>query len=121
MILNSVACTEHLKQTYFPDDSKWKIKQGSALDAKYLESLGKFDIVYSWGVLHHTGDMYKALELVEKNVADNGKLFISLYNDQGFTSKFWHSIKRTYVNSPYLIKQLILFLMLFSIMGSDNN
>ena len=115
--IDSVACTEHLKHTYFSDDSKWKIKQGSALDAKYLESLGKFDIVYSWGVLHHTGDMYKALELVEKNVADNGKLFISLYNDQGFTSKFWHSIKRTYVNSPYLIKQLILFLCYFRLWG----
>lgn len=115
--IESVACTEHLKHTYFSDDSKWKIKQGSALDAKYLESLGKFDIVYSWGVLHHTGDMYKALELVEKNVADKGKLFISLYNDQGFTSKFWHSIKRTYVNSPYLIKQLILFLCYFRLWG----
>lgn len=111
--INSVQCTEHLKQIYFSDDSKWKIEQGSALDAKYLESLGKFDIVYSWGVLHHTGEMYKALELVEKNVADNGKLFISLYNDQGFTSKIWHTIKRTYVNSPYIIKQLILFVCYF--------
>lgn len=115
--IDSVQCTKQLKQVYFSHDSKWKIEQGSALDAHYLESLGKFDIVYSWGVLHHTGAMYKALELVEKNVADNGKLFISLYNDQGFTSKIWHAIKRTYVNSPYLIKQLILFLCYFRLWG----
>jgi 2-polyprenyl-3-methyl-5-hydroxy-6-metoxy-1,4-benzoquinol methylase len=115
--IDSVDCTKHLKHTYFSDDSKWKIKQGSALDAKFLESLGKFDIVYSWGVLHHTGDMFNALELIEKNVGNNGKLFISLYNDQGFTSKLWHRIKRTYVNSPYLIKQLILFICYFRLWG----
>jgi 2-polyprenyl-3-methyl-5-hydroxy-6-metoxy-1,4-benzoquinol methylase len=115
--IDSVDCTKHLKHSYFSDDSKWKIKQGSALDAKFLESLGKFNIVYSWGVLHHTGDMFNALELIEKNVGNNGKLFISLYNDQGFTSKLWHRIKRTYVNSPYLIKQLILFICYFRLWG----
>ena len=34
----------------------WRIAQGSVLDKAYMESLGTFDIVYSWGVLHHTGD-----------------------------------------------------------------
>ena len=94
--IDSVACTEHLKHTYFSDDSKWKIKQGSALDAKYLESLGKFDIVYSWGVLHHTGEMWRALENVVELVKRNGSLFIALYNYQQFASSYWTFVKRTY-------------------------
>src|ERR1700712_4175784 len=50
----SVACTRELKQRYFKDDDNWKVEQASALDPDYIKSLGKFDIVYSWGVLHHT-------------------------------------------------------------------
>src|SRR5205823_5466772 len=59
--LNSVACTSELRRRYAPDDPDWKIEQGSVLDPIYLGSLGTFDIVYSWGVLHHTGDMWQAL------------------------------------------------------------
>src|SRR5215213_1120252 len=66
----SVACTQELKRRYFPEDSDWTVEEGSVLDRDYLESLGKFDIVYSWGVLHHTGDMWRALENVPLPVAD---------------------------------------------------
>jgi 2-polyprenyl-6-hydroxyphenyl methylase/3-demethylubiquinone-9 3-methyltransferase len=52
---HSVACTEELRRRYFPGDSSWTIQQGSVLDQQYLAGLGQFDIVYSWGVLHHTG------------------------------------------------------------------
>ena len=56
----SVACTAELKRRYFPDDSGWTVERGSALDAAYVRSLGVFDVVYSWGVLHHTGRMWDA-------------------------------------------------------------
>src|SRR5713226_890638 len=49
----SVACTMELKRHYFREDNKWSVEKGSALDEKYLEALGTFDVVYSWGVLHH--------------------------------------------------------------------
>src|SRR5437016_5177358 len=49
----SVACTQYLKQKFFPKDTQWKVEKGSVLDLEYLSKLGQFDIVYSWGVLHH--------------------------------------------------------------------
>ena len=60
---DSVACTAELRRRFHPDDPDWGVEQGSALDEPYLRSLGMFDVVYSWGVLHHTGDMWRALDL----------------------------------------------------------
>src|SRR5262249_10277097 len=53
----SVACTRELKRRYFPDDHTWTVEEGSVLDQGYLRALGQFDVVCSWGVLHHTGQM----------------------------------------------------------------
>lgn len=92
----SVACTRELKRRYFPEDVDWVIEQGSILDRDYTQSLGKFEIVYSWGVLHHTGAMWQALENAGMRVADGGRLFISIYNDQGYKSVLWRRIKRFY-------------------------
>ncbi len=92
----SVACTAELKRRYFLDDDSWVVEQGSVLDVEYLRSLGQFDIVYSWGVLHHTGDLWRALENAGLPVADGGRLFIAIYNDQGAKSKLWRRIKRLY-------------------------
>ncbi|HKY27860.1 MAG TPA: class I SAM-dependent methyltransferase, partial [Pyrinomonadaceae bacterium] len=80
----SVACTMELRRRYFSDDSDWTVEEGSVLDTKYLQSLGKFDVVYSWGVLHHTGKMWQALENVSQPVSRDGKLFIAIYNDIGW-------------------------------------
>src|SRR5438552_3724974 len=60
----SVACTEFLRERHFPVDPDWTVEQGSVLDRCYLRRLGTFDIVYSWGVLHHTGAMWQALRNV---------------------------------------------------------
>jgi 2-polyprenyl-3-methyl-5-hydroxy-6-metoxy-1,4-benzoquinol methylase len=104
----SVACTAELKRRYFDGDSDWTVQTGSVLDKTYLESLGQFDIVYSWGVLHHTGDMWSALDNVDRNVAPGGRLFISLYNDKGRTSRLWRSIKKTYVSLPSHLRWMVL-------------
>ncbi len=94
----SVATTRELKRRYFPEDSDWTVEEGSVLDRDYLESLGKFDIVYSWGVLMMTGDMWRALDYAGLPVADGGRLFIAIYNDQGAISKLWLRIKRLYLS-----------------------
>ncbi len=92
----SVACTRELKRRYFPGCQHWTIGEGSVLDRAYLASLGRFDIVYSWGVLHHTGNMWQAMEAVVPLVAGGGRLFIAIYNDQGRASRRWKTVKRLY-------------------------
>jgi len=104
----SVACALELKRRYFPDDKHWRIGEGSVLDKHFLSSLGKFDIVYSWGVLHHTGNMWQGLENVIPLVLKGGKLFIAIYNDQGRASRYWTFIKKTYNRLPPSLKWLIL-------------
>lgn len=93
----SVACTAELKQRYFADDIQWIVEEGSVLDRDYLTRLGQFDVVYSWGVLHHTGAMWQALENISLVVRkDGGILFIAIYNDQGGASRRWTRLKRIY-------------------------
>ncbi len=101
---HSVACTTELRRRYFPSDEQWQIDEASVLDSNYLHSLGSFDIVYSWGVLHHTGKMWQALENAQQRVGANGKLFIALYNDTGSQSSRWKWIKKTYNGLPGLLK-----------------
>ena len=100
----SVACTADLKRRYFPDDHDWTAERGSALDQAYVTSLGTFDVVYSWGVLHHTGRMWDALANAALAVAPGGRLFISIYNDQGIPSDFWKWVKRTYNRLPGVLR-----------------
>ncbi len=92
----SVACTAELRTRFANGPANWIVEKGSALDDAYLASLGAWDVVYSWGVLHHTGDMWSALNNVARLVAPGGTLFIAIYNDQGRTSRLWHVVKRTF-------------------------
>lgn len=101
---HSTACTAELRRRYFTGDPGWIVEGGSALDPTYLTSLGTFDVVYSWGVLHHTGQMWKALDNVGGSVAPGGKLFIAIYNDMGSQSTRWRAIKRMYNRLPKALR-----------------
>lgn len=97
---DSVACTHELRRRYYHDDTNWIVQQGSVLDEVFLSELGQFDIVYSWGVLHHTGKMWEALDAAKPLVAPNGRLFIAIYNDLGVITNEWLRIKQRYNALP---------------------
>lgn len=103
----SVGCARELRRRYFPEDPDWRIEEGSALDSHYLGGLGSFEVVYSWGVLHHTGAMWQALDNAAGLVAPGGKLFIAIYNDQGKISNRWRAIKRAYNRLPDGLRFLV--------------
>lgn len=100
---DSVNCAAELKRR-FASDADWTVEQGSALDEAYMRSLGQFDVVYSWGVLHHTGSMWKALELAAIPASDC--LMVAIYNDQGRISRRWHSLKKRCNEGGFLTKRI---------------
>lgn len=97
----SVECAREMRRRFSREaQGSWVVEQGSVLDRDYLGSLGSFDFVYSWGVLHHTGDLWKALDNVLLLLKPGGTLFVSIYNDQGRVSRIWTRIKRAYNQAP---------------------
>ena len=104
-----VACAKELRKKNGSSDVDWAISQGSILDESFLARFAEMDIVYSWGVLHHTGDMKRGVELLARKVKPGGIFFISLYNDQGVASRCWRAIKRTYTNLPKLLRPILVF------------
>ena len=93
---DAVSCAKELKDRYYPGDSDWTVLQGSVLDKEFLKSLNTYDIVYAWGCLHHTGDMWTAMDNVTSLTKNGGTLCIAIYNDCGLRSQMWHSVKRFY-------------------------
>lgn len=105
--LESVECTEELKRRYFAHVHHWRICPGDVLDQQFLHSLGRFSVVYSWGVLHHTGALWTALENVVQLVEDNGLLFIAIYNRQPLMTPLWTRIKWLYNTLPTVLQWMI--------------
>lgn len=96
----SVACTQELKRRYFPEFDGWRVQQADCLDRAFIDSLPQFDVVYSWGVLHHTGNMWQAIDNLCPKTVTGGLFFVALYNDQGWQSRVWQFIKRFYCRGP---------------------
>lgn len=76
---NSVSATKAMWEKA-DQPANWTVGHGSVLDKDYLRSLGgPFDIVYSWGCLHHTGSMWEAIGNSLKLVKPGGRLWLALY------------------------------------------
>ncbi|MEM6979798.1 MAG: class I SAM-dependent methyltransferase [Planctomycetota bacterium] len=109
---DSVRCTQTCQNQALQSASSqitaphWEVIEGSVLDKALMGRLGEYDVVYSWGVLHHTGEMSHAIELASQRVALGGQLVIAIYNDQGGASRRWLAIKQTYHRLPKSIRPL---------------
>lgn len=93
-----VDCTSQLRARYFANDQDWIVERGSALDDKFMSQVGSFDVVYSWGVLHHTGAMFHALKLAGARVAIGGLFAFALYRKTRLCWA-WAAEKRWYVSA----------------------
>jgi SAM-dependent methyltransferase len=100
---DSIECCRHLaSQIGRKDNREWNIVQGSILDRNLLNDLPVSDVVYSWGVLHHTGNMWQAIENAGRLVAPGGLLMIGIYNWQGGRrgTATWQKLKKWYCKAP---------------------
>lgn len=90
---DSVAASRDTLARFAPDaDARFDVV--SVFDMT-PETYGDFDLVYSWGVLHHTGDMYRAISTAATLVQPGGIFMLALYKRTPFCG-MWRVIKRWY-------------------------
>lgn len=95
---------EAVKQKFnVPAQYSWSAWVSSIVEAKDVHQLPRADIVYSWGVLHHTGSMWEGIDHCTRLVNPGGYLYLMLYRDAFFAST-WKNIKYFYTKAPQIIK-----------------
>jgi SAM-dependent methyltransferase len=90
---HSVDCVTALRARFASGTNRWEILGGSALDHDFLDSLGRFSYVISWGVLMCTGSMWQGVDNVADCVEPGGKLHIAIYNEHKNSAR-WLKVKR---------------------------
>lgn len=92
------------------EPANWTVFQGSILDADLCARLGNPDIVYSWGVLHHTGDQWTAIANAISMMGPKSRLYIALYTSEQYVDpspEYWLEVKRRYNRAGSLRKRLM--------------
>lgn len=101
---NSVATTKEVL-TRFSGNPNWAANILSVFDIP-AEMFGQYDVVYSWGVLHHTGNMWKAIERASKLTAPGGTFVLAIYG-KTFFDRAWKIEKRIYSRSSTGLQWII--------------
>jgi 2-polyprenyl-6-hydroxyphenyl methylase/3-demethylubiquinone-9 3-methyltransferase len=107
---NSVETSRSLRARFEIPEERWSIQRGSVLDPAFLATLEPADVLYSWGVLHHTGAMWEAIDAAAGRVKPGGLFALSIYNKvERFpdSSAMWWRIKRFYNRSPGAVRALM--------------
>jgi 2-polyprenyl-6-hydroxyphenyl methylase/3-demethylubiquinone-9 3-methyltransferase len=106
----SVRCTEALRERA-SSPAPWEVLHGSILDQEFLKQLQPADLVYAWGSLHHTGNMWQAIRNAAALVKPGGLFFISIYNrvEGRGSSLYWLRVKKLYNRSSAPAKRLLEF------------
>jgi 2-polyprenyl-6-hydroxyphenyl methylase/3-demethylubiquinone-9 3-methyltransferase len=106
--VNSVNTTAKLR-AHVGNPQNWEVFQGSILDGELLKSLEPADLVYSWGVLHHTGQMWKAMDNIVNLIKEDGQAYIALYDydiQVDPSPEFWLKVKREYNRSAWFKRRI---------------
>ena len=104
---DAVSCSLEMRRRFDAASEEWSVERGDVLDAGYLEQLGKFDLVYAWGSLHHTGNQWQAIANAAARVSSGGQFVLAIYNDQGGTSRRWRTVKRLYQALPEPLRPIL--------------
>ncbi|MBS0263266.1 MAG: methyltransferase domain-containing protein [Planctomycetes bacterium] len=111
---HSVATTRQVLERYTAEaaeqsggqsDKPWEVREVSVFDLP-SQNLGQFDVVYAWGSLHHTGDMYKAWRTAAGMVAPGGTLNVALYRKTRLCW-LWTIEKFLYTHSPRWVQKCL--------------
>lgn len=89
----------------FSDNGSWRLEEYSVFELPD-KGFDKYDIVHSWGVLHHTGAMWKAIDIACSLVTPQGLLCIALYRKTPLCG-LWRVEKWIYANIPKWFQKLI--------------
>lgn len=97
---NSVNTTRAVLAKHWPQGNYTVFRQNILEDATNPALKGRsFDIVYSWGVLHHTGALWDAVDRAAEFVAPGGLFVIALYKKTPLCG-FWRWEKKLYTALP---------------------
>jgi len=67
----------------------------------------RFEIVYSWGVIHHTEDASKSFALLAKHLKPGGEIILAVYLKTAL-SRFWNFSRHFYQKAPKWYKDVFL-------------
>ena len=108
---DSIAATKETLNKFANKFENWTAFEADILNPDALNPKS-FEIVYSWGVLHHTGNMKLAVKNASQLCKVDGLFVFALYR-KTFLCNFWKIEKWFYIRSPLVVKKLLEYVYIF--------